>query len=214
MGIFEILMVGIALSMDAAAVGMTDGMSDKKMPLKKILLIGLFFGAFQALMPLLGYFISALVANAFLEVFEKISGFVSFALLAFLGGKMLFDVIKERKERHEEKKELQVCTETECTPVSKKVPQKFLVALFIQAVATSIDALAVGVTLNMSALSGDLPLGIWWSVAIIGATTFVLSVAAVYVGKKLGDKLADKAELCGGLVLIGIGLKILIESLL
>ncbi|MBQ4269267.1 MAG: manganese efflux pump [Clostridia bacterium] len=214
MGIFEILMLAIALSMDAAAVGMTDGMTDKKMPLKKILLIGLFFGAFQALMPLLGYFISALVANAFLSVFEKISGFVSFALLAFLGGKMLFDVIKERKQRHEEERELQVCTETECTPVSKTVKKNFLAGLFLQAVATSIDALAVGVTLNMSALSGDLPLGIWWSVAIIGVTTFILSVAAVYIGKKLGDKLADKAEICGGVVLIGIGLKILIESLL
>ena len=127
---------------------------------------------------------------------------------------MLFDVIKERRERHKEEKQLQVCTETECKSVAQKAKPKFLVGLFLQAVATSIDALAVGVTLNMSALSGDFAPGIWWSVAMIGGTTFCLSVAAVYIGKKLGDKLADKAELCGGIVLIGIGLKILIESLL
>jgi putative Mn2+ efflux pump MntP len=206
--------MSVALAMDACAVAMTNGMTNPKTSWKKALLIGGFFGFFQFLMPLIGYFITGIVANAFLETFEKISAWISFGLLVFLGGKMLFDVIKERKERHKEEQEVQVCTETECTPVSRKAPQKFLVTLFIQAVATSIDALAVGVTLNMSAIHNDLPLGVWWSVAIIGATTFCLSIAAVYIGKKLGDKLADKAELCGGIVLIGIGLKILIESLL
>ena len=94
MGFIEILLIGVALSMDACAIAMTNGMTDSKMPLKRTLFIALLFGVFQAIMPLTGYFITDIVASAFLSTFEKISAWVSFALLAFLGGKMVLDAIQ------------------------------------------------------------------------------------------------------------------------
>ncbi|MBQ8323167.1 MAG: manganese efflux pump [Clostridia bacterium] len=204
MGFSEVLLIGVALSMDACAIAMTNGMSEPKMPLRRTLLIALFFGFFQFLMPLIGYFVTDLIANAFLDVFEKISAWISFALLAFLGGKMIADCVK----CHIAKKK----GEEECECNAKSLT---LTALLLQAVATSIDALAIGVSLNMEAkFGGGLLLGAFGSTALIGCTTFALSVAAVYIGKAVGNKLADKAELLGGIVLLAIGLKILIESFL
>ena len=201
MGVFDILLLAVALSMDAAAVSMTDGMAEPKMPLKKALGIGGFFGGFQALMPLIGYFVAGLVASAFLDAFEKASAWISFALLAFLGGKMIFDCVREmRAEKEGEKGGEQILS------VGK---------MAAQAVATSIDALAVGVTLQMAAISPARlfpPIG--WSVLIIGAVTFSLSLIAVYLGKLIGDRLADKAQLLGGIVLIAIGVKLLLEGIL
>lgn len=198
MGFVEVLLMGVALSMDACAVGMTNGMSDCKMPLKKTLLIALFFGFFQFLMPVIGYFITGVIAGAFMQTFELVSAWISFALLAFLGGKMVVDCLKSRGE------------DGKCDCACERLS---IGKLCLQAIATSIDALAVGVTLQMAALSPEgLTLGVWWSTAIIGFTTFLLSIAAVYIGKCVGNKLADKASLLGGIVLIAIGLKILIES--
>ena len=94
MGFAEVLLIGVALSMDACAIAMTNGMTEPKMPLKRTLLIALLFGVFQGLMPLIGYFITDLVANAFLDIFESVSAWISFGLLAFLGGKMIFDCIQ------------------------------------------------------------------------------------------------------------------------
>lgn len=202
MDILDILLLAVALSMDAAAVGMTHGMTDPKMPLKRVLAIGGFFGAFQAVMPLIGYALTGLIAGAFLDVFEAASSWVSFVLLALLGGKMIFDCIKERRVKARGEEEL---------PASEFSVGK----LALQAVATSIDALAIGVTLQMASISPEglfPPVG--WSVLIIGAVTFSFSILAVYIGKLIGDKLADKAELIGGIVLVGIGVKLLIEGLL
>ena len=95
MDIWEVIILAVALSMDACAVAMTNGMSKPKMGAKQSLLIGLFFGFFQFLMPLIGFFITGIVANAFLDAFQKISSWVSFALLAFLGGKMIFECVRE-----------------------------------------------------------------------------------------------------------------------
>ena len=202
MGFAEVLLIGVALSMDACAIAMTNGMTEPKMRLKRTLLIALLFGVFQGLMPLIGYFITDLVANAFLDIFESVSAWISFGLLAFLGGKMIFDCIQCHLHK----------TDCECECKEKNLT---LTALLVQAVATSIDALAVGVSLNMEAkFGGGLLLGAVGSTAVIGCTTFLLSIGAVYIGKAVGDKLADKAELLGGIVLLGIGLKILIESFL
>lgn len=202
MGIFDILLLAAALSMDAAAVSMTDGMAEPKMPLKKALAIGGFFGGFQALMPLIGYFLTGLVASAFLGAFERASAWVSFILLAFLGGKMIFDCVREMRAAGKEG------AEREAKALSAG-------RLAMQAVATSVDALAIGVTLQMAAIS---PAGLFppvgWSVLIIGAVTFSLSVLAVYIGKLIGDRLADKAQLIGGIVLVGIGIKLLLEGIL
>jgi putative Mn2+ efflux pump MntP len=204
MGLTDILLLAVALSMDAAAVSMTHGMTDPKMPLKRVGTIAGFFGSFQAIMPLIGYFITKIVANAFLDVFEKASAWTAFVLLAFLGGKMIFDGVKEMfaKRRGEEKE-------------SNEEAELSIGKLFVQAIATSIDALAVGVALQMAAISpeGLFP-SIGWTVLIIGCTTFLLSVLSVYIGKLIGNKLADKAELLGGVVLVAIGLKILLEALL
>lgn len=210
--VWEILLLAVALSMDACAVAMTNGMTDVKMPVKKALLIGVFFGFFQFLMPLIGYFITGIIANAFLDTFEKISAWISFALLAFLGGKMLIEGIKEWKEKKATQNE-HLCETTGACPCSK--PKLTAGKLLLQAVATSIDALAVGVTLQMAAISETgLALGVWGATGVIGMITLALSFAAVYIGKAIGDKLADKAGLLGGLVLLGIGIKILIEGLL
>ena len=212
MAIWEIILLAVALSMDACAVAMTNGMTNVKMRPKKALLIGAFFGFFQFLMPLIGYFITGIVASAFLGTFKKISAWISFALLAFLGGKMVIESIKEWWEKRDVQNE-HLCETTGACPISK--PTVTIGKLFVQAIATSIDALAVGVTLQMATLSETgLALGVWGATAVIGVVTLGLSFGAVYVGKVIGDKLADKAGLFGGLVLLGIGIKILIESFL
>lgn len=209
MQVWEILLLAVALSMDACAVAMTNGMCDAKMSVKRALLIGVFFGVFQMMMPVIGYFISGIVADAFLGTFEKISAWVSFGLLAFLGGKMLVENIVEMVKAKRDGDEACAC------PVEKGKKKPWLLELTVQAVATSIDALAVGVTLKMAAISETgLALGVWGATGVIGAVTLALSVAAVYVGKKVGNKLADKAGLFGGIVLLGIGIKILIEGLI
>ena len=208
MGVFEIVVMSIALAMDACAVGMGDGMAEPKMPFKKSLLVGGFFGFFQFLMPLIGYFIAALIAGAFMQTFEKISGLLAFILLAFLGGKMVFECVCEMQKKPSDI----IQTTGACTCSNENLGFGKLV---LQSIATSIDALAVGVTLKMVAIGETgLALGIWGATLCIGVITWGLSVGAVYIGKKLGDKLADKANLCGGIVLIAIGLKLLIESLI
>ena len=211
MTVLEIVLIGMALAMDACAVAMTDGMTDSKMPVWKVLRIGVFFGFFQFAMPVIGYFITGLIAGAFLETFEDISAWISFALLAFLGGKMLFECIAEKIKEKREKDEMEGAGTCSCSACQ---PQTGLWKLTVQAIATSIDALAVGVTLQMAAIQQDLALGVWGATAVIGVVTLGLAIVAVYIGKLVGNKLADKAGIVGGLVLLGIGLKILIESFL
>lgn len=211
MTVLEIVLIGMALAMDACAVAMTDGMTDSKMPLWKVLRIGVFFGFFQFAMPVIGYFITGLIADAFLDTFEDISAWISFALLAFLGGKMLFECIAEKIKEKREKDETAGAGTCSCSACQ---PQTGVWKLTVQAIATSIDALAVGVTLQMAAIQQDLVLGVWGATAVIGVVTLGLAIGAVYIGKLVGNKLADKAGIVGGLVLLGIGLKILIESFL
>ncbi len=219
MGVWEILLLGLALSMDACAVGMTNGMTDPKMQMKGAFLIGGLFGFFQFLMPLIGYYITGVIASAFLNTFEAVSAWVSFTLLAFLGGKMIFECVREWVKAKREKEVCQTCfsesDEVQTTEAGMRSLEKLSFAkLILQAIATSIDALAVGVTLQMAAISQGLMMGAWGSTLTIGVTTFILSTGAVYIGKAVGDKLADKASFIGGLVLVAIGLKILLEGVL
>ena len=212
MGFWEIVLIGVALAMDACAVAMTNGMTDNKMSVWKALLVGLFFGVFQFLMPVIGYYVTGVIADAFLDTFEKIAAWISFVLLAFLGGKMLWECVAEKiKEKRGEVEMGAACTGSTCSACQPKLTMG---KLTLQAIATSIDALAVGVTLQMAAITEGLAGGAWGSTAIIGVITFGLSVIAVYIGKAVGNKLADKAGIVGGVVLLGIGLKILIESFL
>lgn len=190
MGILEVLLTGVGLSMDAAAVGMTNGLNEPKMRLTKILLIALFFGVFQGVMPLIGYFAGTLFA----EAVASIAPYVALVLLGFIGGKMIYEALKKSKEEEETVKNLSVG------------------ALTAQAIATSIDALAVGISLLALNGIGALKVNIFAACAIIAACTFVISLAAVFIGKKFGAVLADKAELIGGIILVAIGLKIFIEG--
>ena len=203
MGIFETIATSVALAMDACAVSMTNGMTAKKWKTSNVFMIALFFGVFQAVMPAIGYVIANLVADNFTEVFEKAASVIAFVILAFLGGKMIGDAIKEMTNK---------CPcECEDGCIGEKLNYG---KLTVQAVATSIDALAVGVTLRMLEMTETgLALGVVGSILLIGVVTFALSVGAVYLGKAIGDKLADKAGLGGGIVLVLIGLKLLLEGL-
>ena len=184
MSFFELFLIGIGLSMDAFAVSVCKGLSMQRIDKKYTLYIGLFFGGFQALMPLLGYFLGSRFAGSI----ERFDHWIAFLLLAFIG----FTMIRESREEAEEEKAF--------TGVNVK-------ELLILSVATSIDALAVGVTFAF------LQVKIVPAVTIIGCTTFVLSLAGVYVGNVFGARYKSRAELTGGVILILIGLKILLEHL-
>lgn len=189
MSLFEVFLIGIGLSMDAFAVSICKGLAMKKVNKKQALVIGLFFGGFQSLMPFIGW----AVGSTFADKITKIDHWVCFILLAYIGGKMLMDAIKEWKDND--------VAEVMDPPLDIK-------ELFIMAIATSIDALAVGITFsfieNFAIVS---------SITLIGVTTFTLSIVGVYIGNIFGSRYKAKATLIGGLILIGIGIKILAEHL-
>jgi putative Mn2+ efflux pump MntP len=210
MSIWELLLVAVALSMDAFAVGMTNGMTNSKMKIGKVLLIAAFYGGFQFLMPVIGYFAS----GVFSSLIEKVAPWVSFILLGFIGGKMIYDGVKEVLEHRKEGKAAKDTTHAQEKGVETVEKPLSIKTLSLQALATSIDALAVGVSFLALSTDGTLCLNVWWDSLIIGCVTFSLSVIAVYLGKVIGNKLADKAEIAGGAVLVIIGIKILLEGLL
>ena len=183
MELFEIAGIGVGLAMDAFAVSICKGLSMKKLSWKKAIIIALYFGIFQALMPVLGYFLG----GAFSSFVQSVDHWIAFILLAIIGGKMIKD-----------------STEDETKNRNDRIDVKTMLLL---AIATSIDALAVGVTFAFFKVN------LLLSIAIIGVITFVLSFIGVIIGNKFGDKFQHKAELVGGIVLIIIGLKILLEHL-
>lgn len=209
MGFLAIFMTGIGLSMDAVAVAIAKGMTIKERVLENAIKIALFFGVFQALMPLLGWF-----AGRYFEGYIKsFDHWIAFILLGTIGGKMIYESIKGMKERKEIKDEIkdEIKRELEnevSADISRdeddEISNKKLIIL---AIATSIDALAVGVSFAF------LSVNIIPAVIIIGLTTFVLCICAVLIGKKLGTVLQKYAEIVGGIILIIIGLNILIEHL-
>lgn len=188
MSFFELLLIGVGLSMDAFAVSICKGLSMKKVNYTHGLIIALFFGVFQALMPLIGW----LLGTSFAVYISAFDHWIAFVLLAFIGGKMAIESFKNDDE-------------DEAKQEDGKLDIK---ELFVLAVATSIDALAVGISFAC------LQVSIWSSIAIIGITTFVISLGGVVIGNKFGSKYKNKAELAGGLILVGIGIKILAEHLL
>ena len=187
MDIISIFLVGIGLAMDAFSVSVTEGIILKKPKLSEICKIALFFGGFQLLMPCIGY----LLGSAFAQYITAFDHYIAFVLLGFIGGKMLYEALTENDEDEEIK-----------NPISFKT-------LTILAIATSIDALAVGVTF------ATVPMVIHISLAsaLIGVITYAISAGGVYIGSKCGNLLGNKAEILGGIVLIGIGIKILVEHL-
>ena len=199
--VLEVFLIGLSLSMDAFAVSVTVGLCYRNLTKVKGATIPLAFGLFQAVMPLIGYFVAFGLGQAFEEIFDKIDHWIAFVLLAIIGGKMIYDAIKQLRSKEEEIKEKKY-----------SVPE-----VLVQGVATSIDALFVGVSFAATeGLKNSIP-NVLVGVAIIGVTTFVISLAGLLIGVKIGNVLKNKsgiATLIGGLVLIGIGLKILIEGLI
>lgn len=186
MGIVELLLIGIGLSMDAFAVAICKGLNMKKVNKIHCAVIALFFGGFQALMPLIGW----ALGKQFESYITSIDHWIAFVLLIVIGGNMV------RESRQKEEEEAGSCE-----------PKLNIKELFLLAVATSIDALAVGITFAF------LKVNILPAVALIGVTTFLISAIGVYVGNIFGSKYKDKAELAGGIILILIGTKILLEHL-
>ncbi len=178
---FEVLLLAFALSMDAFAVSIGIGVKTQKFDKYLALKVALFFGIFQGVMPLFGY-LASIGLGGFIE---SVDHWIVFVLLSLIGGKMLYDSFGEN-------------TEDEIQAITNKV-------LLLLAIATSIDAMAAGFTLELMALNPFI------SMLLIGVITLIFSFIGVYIGTKGGSFLEDKAEKLGGIVLIGIGLKILIE---
>ena len=188
MSILEIFLIGLGVSADAFAVSMCKGVEMKKFILKYALLIALFFGGFQMLMPIIGWAAGTL----FEKYITEFDHWIAFGLLLFLGGKMIYDGIFDRDDNKD----------------GEEKPMKLgFFTLLVMAIATSIDALAVGVTFAF------LKVNVWIAVSIIGATTFSFSLVGVGIGVKVGDKFKNKAEILGGVILILLGVKILLEHL-
>lgn len=190
MGFGELLLLAVGVSMDAFAVSICKGLAMKKATLGGMATVGGWFGGFQALMPLIGFFLGTLFA----EAIEAVDHWVAFALLAIIGFNML-------KEALEKKCECGCCADEHNADLSVKT-------MFVMAVATSIDALAVGISLAMAG-----GVNIWLSILLIGLTTFSFSAAGVKIGSIFGGAFEKNAQLAGGAILILLGVKILLEHL-
>lgn len=186
MGFAELLVLAIGLSMDAFSVSVCKGLSMKKADIKAMAICGIWFGGFQALMPLLGFLLGSLLA----EFITAIDHWIAFVLLAIIGFNMLKEAFSKEKDESEKNADLSV-----------KI-------MFTMALATSIDALAAGISLSMAGNTN-----IWTAITLIGATTFILSAAGVKAGCIFGSKFEKKAQVAGGFMLIFLGIKILIEHL-
>lgn len=184
MSFIELLALAIGLSMDAFAISVTNGLFCENLKRKDALKIGIAFGGAQALMPLIGF----LIGSVFENFIKSVDHWIAFLLLAFIGVKMIIDVFSSDSDES-------------CSKLDFK-------SLVIQAVATSIDALAVGIGF----IAYD-NLNVGLSVSVIGVVTLVLCFTGVYVGKFAGKKLGKYAKIAGGIILVGIGSKILIEHL-
>ena len=185
MGLIELFILAVGLSMDAFAVAVCAGLTMVKVNIKKALIVGAYFGVFQAGMPLIGY----LLASLFAERILIYGDWIAFALLSFLGGKMIFDSLKSDNQTDTREQSLKLTT------------------MLPLAIATSIDALAVGVSFAF------LQINIVPAVILIGITTLVISMAGVKIGNMFGNKFKSKAQLAGGVILVLIGLRILLKHL-
>ena len=183
MGILEVVLVAIGLAMDAFAVSICKGLSMKKMSWKKAIIVGGYFGIFQGLMPVIGYFLGTTFEN----LVTKIDHWIAFGLLVFIGINMLKEAFGK-----------------DCENCNDNVDFKTMLVL---AIATSIDALAVGITFAF------LKTNIVLASILIAIITFVVCIIGVKIGNKFGDKYERKAETVGGLILIFMGIKILLEHL-
>jgi putative Mn2+ efflux pump MntP len=190
MGIIELLLLAVGLSMDAFAVSVCKGLAMPKVRFRTASICGLWFGGFQALMPMLGY----LLGSRFESYIDQVSSWIAFFLLAIIGGNMIKEACSQKEE--------------------EATPGLDVKTMFMMAVATSIDALAVGVTFACVPVrlihAGSLT-NTFFAVMIIGVTTYIISCAGVKIGNVFGTKYEAKAEIAGGIILIFIGIKILLN---
>lgn len=186
MGLIELLFLAVGVSMDAFAVSICKGLSMKKATLKAGVTCGAWFGGFQAIMPLVGYFLGTLFSGA-IEAFDH---WVAFGLLGIIGFNMLKEAFSKECDCEKEDADLSFKT------------------MFIMAIATSIDAMAVGISL---AMAGNV--NIWIAIALIGAITFAMSALGVKIGNVFGSRFEKKAQAAGGIILILLGVKILLEHM-
>lgn len=183
MSIFDLIVTAIALSMDAFAVSISKGLSVSRVRLRHGLITGAYFGGFQALMPLIGYYL----AYSFAEYIRRFDHWIAFLLLGLIGANMIREALSKNEET-----------------LNDSFGFKTMLPL---AIATSIDALATGVSFALTATN------IWLAICLIGATTFLFSAAGVKIGSTFGAKYRAKAELLGGVILVLMGIKILVEHL-
>lgn len=183
MGLIELFLIAVGLSMDAFAVSVCKGLAMPKCTFKKVAIVGLWFGGFQALMPAIGYILGA----QFQEAIASIDHWIAFVLLALIGGNMIHEAL----DNDEEEADASLDVKT----------------MFLLAVATSIDALAIGITFAF------LKVNIIPAVCFIGIVTFIISFAGVKIGNVFGARYKNKAEIVGGVILILLGMKILLEHL-
>ena len=193
MDIISLLAISVALSMDAFSVSICKGLATKKFSLKTALLCGLWFGGFQALMPIIGYFLGA----QFEHLIKSFDHWIAFGLLLVIGVNMIREALSEEESADDGQQPTAECS---CSNTGFKT-------MLMMAIATSIDALAVGV--SFAFLSVDL----WKSVIVIGITTFLFSFAGVRIGNIFGSRYSKAAEITGGVILILLGCKILVEHL-
>lgn len=184
MGIFDLIFIAVGLSMDAFAVSICKGLSVQRVQAKHVMVVGSYFGGFQAIMPLTGY----ILGKQFESMITNIDHWIAFVLLAIIGGNMIREALSGEDEKLDDSFSFKV--------------------MFPLAVATSIDALAIGVTFAF------LRVNIIPAVILIGATTFVISAAGLKIGNVFGTKYKSNAEIAGGVILILLGIKILIEHLM
>lgn len=189
MGFWELFILAIGLAMDAFAVSICKGLSMKKASVRGMACCGLWFGGFQALMPLIGF----LLGSLFREAIEAVDHWVAFALLALIGANMLSEAFSKKDE---------------CECCSEKNADFSFKTMLVMAIATSIDALAIGISL---AMAGNV--NIWLAIALIGVITCILSAGGVKIGSIFGDKFEKKAQIAGGVILVLLGVKILLEHL-
>lgn len=200
--VFQIFLIGVSLSMDAFAVSVCDGMCYRDLNRKKGAAIALTFGFFQMAMPLIGFFVafglSMVIDTQFIDSYDH---WIAFALLLIIGVKMILDSVMEMRK-----------------PAEQLAPKKFNVAeMIVQGIATSIDALAVGISFIAMYDEGITEVTVWGYTGIIGITTLIIVCAGVFIGSRVGklfEKKTGIAQILGGLILVAIGLKILIEGLI
>lgn len=183
MGVVEILLISLGLAMDAFAVSVCKGLAMKKMSWKKAIIIGLYFGVFQAVMPTIGFFLG----TTFERFITNIDHWIAFILLVGIGINMIKEAFDEESENRNDNVDIKT--------------------MLVLSIATSIDALAIGITFAC------LKMHIFIPVITIGVTTFIISVIGVKIGNRFGDKYEKKAETMGGVILILLGTKILLEHL-